>query len=165
VPKLSLMKRLPRGHLIHVAASRSMRCSVLALARLRFVGHTASHLRAAPVKSPLLYSDTVARAPLSVHRHMRRRSSHARRAIVEQPFAHHSSHTCASHQRTTVKTGERKREMRLGFHPPSRHAVLSVRETLSAVHLGSMAQIVPLQYVGPLPRPASPRPIWEGSTA
>jgi hypothetical protein len=54
VLKSSLTKSLLRGHLIHAAASRSMRCSALALARLWFVGHTASHLRATPVKSPLL---------------------------------------------------------------------------------------------------------------
>jgi hypothetical protein len=34
--------------------------------------------------------------------------------------------TRVPHQRMIVKTGERKREMRLGFHPPSCHAVLSV---------------------------------------
>jgi hypothetical protein len=132
MPKSSLTKSLPRSHLIHAAASRGMRCSASALARLRFADHTASHLRAAPVKSTLLCSDTFACAPLLVRRRMRARSSHARHAIAERPLTHHSSRAHASHQ-GIMKTGERKREMSLGFHPSpvtSRHFV-RLRNTVS----------------------------------
>jgi hypothetical protein len=124
---------------------------------LRFADHTASRLWAVPVKSPLLCSYTVARAPLSVRRHMRARSSCTHQAVTERPLAHHSSLARAPHQ-GIVKTGERKRDMRLAFYPLLHHNVWSIRETLSAIHLGSTTQIAPLL------RPASPRPIREGST-
>jgi hypothetical protein len=128
----------------HVAASRSMRCSVSALTRLRFASHNASHLRAAPAKFPFLCSDTIIHAPLSFCRRMRARSSHARHAVAERPLTHHSSLSRAPHQETMKTGGKEERNEARVSPPPLRHTVLSIRETLSVVHLGSMTQIMPL---------------------